>query len=137
MAHNYDVIIVGGGLGGAALGRSLAAHGLRVLILERETVFRDRVRGEYVHPWGVSEARSLGLYELLRGTCGYETGFRVSRTVGLPSGPPRDLVATSPHHVGSLHFYHPDMQEVVLEAAAQAGAGVQRGTAVLDVNSRT
>ncbi len=77
MAHDYDVIIVGGGLGGAALGKSLAEQGIRVLVLERELAFRDRVRGEYMHPWGVAEARALGLYDLLKQTCGYEARFRV------------------------------------------------------------
>jgi hypothetical protein len=36
----------------------------------------------------------------------------------------RDVVATSPHHAGELVFYHPDMQEVLLRAAAVAGAEV-------------
>jgi len=136
MGHqvDYDVIIVGGGLGGAALGKSLAEKGIRVLVLERETTFRDRVRGEYVHPWGVTEAQTLGLYELLKQTCGYEARFRVNRIAGLPPDPPRDLVATSPHQVGSLHFYHPEMQEVVLGAAMQAGATVQRGVAAVEVS---
>jgi 2-polyprenyl-6-methoxyphenol hydroxylase-like FAD-dependent oxidoreductase len=131
--YHYDIIIVGGGLGGAALGRSLANHGIRVLILEREIAFRDRVRGEYMHPWGVTEAKAVGLYDLLRQTCGYETRFRVNRIIGLPVAPPRDLVATSPHQVGSLHFYHPGMQELVLSAAMQAGANVQRGVPAIAV----
>ena len=29
----------------------------------------------------------------------------------------RDLVATTPHQAGSLHFYHPQMQEALLAAA--------------------
>jgi len=41
-----DVVIVGGGLAGSALALSLVSHGVRVLVLERELVFRDRVRGE-------------------------------------------------------------------------------------------
>jgi 2-polyprenyl-6-methoxyphenol hydroxylase-like FAD-dependent oxidoreductase len=71
MAYDYDIIIIGGGLGGAALGKTLAEKGVRALVLERETAFRDRLRGEYMHPWGVAEARALGLYELLKQTCGY------------------------------------------------------------------
>jgi 2-polyprenyl-6-methoxyphenol hydroxylase-like FAD-dependent oxidoreductase len=66
----YDIITVGGGLGGAALAKAMAEHGVRVLVLERETQFKDRVRGEFMAPWGVAEARELGVEELLRNTCG-------------------------------------------------------------------
>ena len=133
MAYDYDIIIIGGSLGGAALGKALAEKGVRALVLERETAFRDRVRGEYMHPWGVAEARALGLYELFKQTCGYEARFRANRIVGMPPAPRRDLVATTPHQVGSLHFYHPAMQEVILGAAVQAGAIVQRGVAAAEV----
>jgi flavin-dependent dehydrogenase len=61
----YDVITVGGGLAGSAVAKCLAEHGYRVLVLERERRFRDRVRGEQMHPWGVAEARTLGLYQRL------------------------------------------------------------------------
>jgi 2-polyprenyl-6-methoxyphenol hydroxylase-like FAD-dependent oxidoreductase len=131
--YDYDAIIIGGGLAGAALGRTLASHGNEVLILEREQVFRDRVRGEYMHPWGVTEAKTVGVYELLKGSCGYETRFRGNHIVGLPPSPPRDLVATSPHQTGSLHFYHPEMQEVLIDAAMQAGASVLRGVPAMEV----
>ena len=37
MTHDaYDIITVGGGLGGAALAKAMAEHGARVLVLERE-----------------------------------------------------------------------------------------------------
>jgi flavin-dependent dehydrogenase len=68
MAEAYDVITIGGGLAGAALAKRLAENGMRVLVLEREVAFRDRVRGEQMHCWGVAEARTLGLYELLQQT---------------------------------------------------------------------
>ena len=48
----YDVITVGGGVGGAAFAIVMAEHGARVLVLERERQFKDRVRGEYMAPWG-------------------------------------------------------------------------------------
>jgi choline dehydrogenase-like flavoprotein len=69
----YDIIIVGGGLGGATLAKNLAEHGLAALVLERETVFRNRVRGEQMHPWGVAEARTLGVYDDLLRNCGQQT----------------------------------------------------------------
>jgi 2-polyprenyl-6-methoxyphenol hydroxylase-like FAD-dependent oxidoreductase len=36
MAHEYDIIIVGGGLGGAALGKSLAKNGVSDKLTGRE-----------------------------------------------------------------------------------------------------
>ncbi|MGE5072144.1 MAG: NAD(P)/FAD-dependent oxidoreductase, partial [Anaerolineae bacterium] len=126
------LITVGGGLAGAALGRAMAGAGARVLVLEREQVFRDRVRGELVHPWGVAEARLLGLYDLLKQTCAYEVRLRSTRLAGTPLVQ-RDLVETTPHRAGSLHFAHPDMQQVLLDDCARAGATVQRGVRVADV----
>jgi 2-polyprenyl-6-methoxyphenol hydroxylase-like FAD-dependent oxidoreductase len=42
----YDLAIIGGGLGGAALAAAMARRGSRVLVVEREEAFKDRVRGE-------------------------------------------------------------------------------------------
>jgi flavin-dependent dehydrogenase len=46
MSTEDDVIAVGGGLGGSALAKVLAGHGARVLVVEREMQFKDRIRGE-------------------------------------------------------------------------------------------
>lgn len=134
MGHDYDLITVGGGLAGAALARALAEQGARVLVLERETVFRDRIRGELLQPWGVAEACALGIHDLLKQTCGHEARFRFVQVFGAQPAQPRDLVATTPQRSGSLHFPHPQMQEVVLEAAARAGAHVRRGARVVAVS---
>jgi menaquinone-9 beta-reductase len=126
----YDLIVIGGGLAGAALAKPLAEAGLHVLVLERETVFKDRVRGEAMLGWGVTEAAMLGIETLLRETCGHEVRFLATRIVGLPEAPVRDLVETTPHRVGWLNFYHPKMQTIMLRAAEQAGANVRRGVTV-------
>ncbi|CAB3788267.1 FAD-dependent oxidoreductase [Pararobbsia alpina] len=129
---NCDVVIVGGGLGGAALGRALAIHGIRVLIVERETSFKDRVRGEGMLPWGVVEARALCIDGLL-----FESGAREirwwKRYLGSVARDGRDLMATTPGRCGCLNFYHPSMQSTLLDAAEAAGAEVRRGTAVVAV----
>ncbi len=124
----YDVITVGGGLAGSALAKCLAERGCRVLVLERETQFRDRVRGEQMHPWGVAEARSLGLYDRLVETCGHQTRWWTTYAGGSPLRR-RDLEQT-PHRAGSFNFYHPDMQETLIGMASEAGAEVRRGVSV-------
>jgi 2-polyprenyl-6-methoxyphenol hydroxylase-like FAD-dependent oxidoreductase len=124
---SYDLVIIGGGLGGSTLAKVMAEHGARVLVIEREKQFRDRVRGEAVSPWGAAEAKRLGVYDLLRDSCAFE------RRWALGLGPDRDLVTTTPQKLPSLTFYHPEMQEVILQAAVRAGAEVRRGCAVISV----
>jgi len=131
-SSTYDLITVGGGLGGAALAKAMAEHGARVLVLEREVRFKDRVRGENMVSWGVAETQALGLYDLLRTTCVHglsHLGFYI----GPEFGEPRDLLATTPQRLPFFAFYHPAMQEVVLQAATEAGAEVRRGASVRDV----
>jgi 2-polyprenyl-6-methoxyphenol hydroxylase-like FAD-dependent oxidoreductase len=132
----YDLITVGGGLGGAALAKVMAEHGARVLILERETHFKDRVRGEQMSSWGVGEARKLGIYELLRDACGHEVRWWQTYLAGVPLER-QDCIAESLQHAPQFMFYHPAMQEVLLQAAADAGAAVRRGMAVRDVRPGT
>jgi menaquinone-9 beta-reductase len=97
----YDIVIVGGGMGGATLGRSMAQQGARVLIVERERQFTDRVRGEGLASWGGAEAQRPGIYDLLHNSCGFEKRW----SIGL--GPDRDLVTTTPQHMPLMTFSHP------------------------------
>lgn len=128
----YDIITVGGGLGGAALATAMAERGAKVLVLERETHFKDRVRGENLAPWGVAETQALGLYDLLRTTCAHAAPW-FEFSMASERGEPRDLLATTPQQLPFVTFYHPVMQEVLLQAATDAGAEVRRGASVRDV----
>src|SRR6185503_5689683 len=65
-ARSFDVVIAGGGLVGSFLGGVLARSGLGVLVVEKESGFRDRIRGELSFPWGHSEALRAGLGEPLQ-----------------------------------------------------------------------
>jgi 2-polyprenyl-6-methoxyphenol hydroxylase-like FAD-dependent oxidoreductase len=119
-----DVLVVGGGLAGSSLAITLARAGIDVLVVERERVFRDRVRGEVMATWGTAEAKRLGLYELLRERCAIDVRYLTYHVEGV--GEPYDLLTADPHFEPSLAFHHPVMQEVLLEEAAAAGATVWR-----------
>jgi 2-polyprenyl-6-methoxyphenol hydroxylase-like FAD-dependent oxidoreductase len=122
----YDIITVGGGVGGATLAKAMAEQGARVLVLERERQFKDRVRGEFIAPWRVAEARELGIDTLLCGAGGQDLPY-VQLQFGAVRGKRRDLRTTTPQKAAALSVYHPAMQEIVLQAAADAKAEVRRG----------
>ena len=134
METHFDIIIVGGGLAGSALGTSLASNGVRTLILEREARFRDRVRGEQMASWGVAEADRLGVLDVLRRTCGHDHPYFNFSLGGISFGN-RDLRATTPQAEPGMTFFHPDMQEALLAAAMDAGAQVRRGVTVRGVRT--
>jgi menaquinone-9 beta-reductase len=129
--QSYDVVIVGAGIGGSALATALADDGLGVLVLEQTETYEDRVRGEAMVPWGVAEARELGVEQAL-----LDAGARVSATWNnyhLPDQcdeiPAGMLVPGIP---GSLNLRHPEACAALEHSARAAGATVQRGTRDVD-----
>ncbi|MEW9838292.1 FAD-dependent oxidoreductase [Mesorhizobium marinum] len=126
---DYDLIIVGGGLGGASLAISLAGCGARILIVERQEEFRDRIRGEVLMPWGSLEAQRLGIYDLLLSSCAIELPYYSRFRRGAPPAV-RDLHATTPCQTCCMTFPHPQMQTVLLLHAERLGATIRRGDIV-------
>lgn len=131
MKGKYDLICIGGGIGGSALAKAIAQQGARVLVLEQEKEFKDRVRGESLM-WGVADAQALGILDLLRDTCGHVTPWW-DITLGPMALGPRDLAATTPGRAPYLTFYHPAMQQALFESAEAAGADVRREASVRGV----
>jgi 2-polyprenyl-6-methoxyphenol hydroxylase-like FAD-dependent oxidoreductase len=131
--RDYDVVTVGGGLGGAALAKVLAAAGSKVLVLERTTEFKDRVRGEVLVPWGRVQAEKLGIEDLLGGVSNEMRywEFYVDGALALR----RDVVTQSVLGRSLLCFYHPRAQDLLLDAAERAGAEIRRGVTVKGVES--
>lgn len=133
---SYDAIIVGGGLAGSTFADQLARTGYKVLVLERETRFKDRVRGENILPWGVAAAKRLGIHDDLVAAGGHVSPNFVRVIMGQVT-PPRDMRATTPGGDAMLNMYHPQLQEALLARAATSGATVMRGTTVLALESAT
>ena len=132
-APSFDVVIAGGGLAGASLGGVLARAGLGVLVVEKESGFRDRIRGELTFPWGHHEALRAGLGEPLE-----QVGV-----VPLPvlefyqDGQRVESLSWETISVGALPaigFSHPQLQEVILSWAESQGASILRPAKVVGVS---
>jgi 2-polyprenyl-6-methoxyphenol hydroxylase-like FAD-dependent oxidoreductase len=121
---SYDIIMAGGGIAASSLAKAMAERGAKVLVLEREKQFKDRVRGEAIVSWGVAEANELGICRLLKEKCAHDVAYIESGS-GL-----RDLRATTLQQLPVLSFPHQVMQETLLAAAENAGAEVRRGVSV-------
>lgn len=124
-AERMDVVVVGGGIAGSALAAALAGDGYQVLLLERQTVYRDKVRGEVINCWGVVELLELGLEEcLLKAGGTYVDRFvgydeTVDPEVAQANAIPLDQMI--PGIRGVLDVGHPEACEALATAAAEAG----------------
>jgi 2-polyprenyl-6-methoxyphenol hydroxylase-like FAD-dependent oxidoreductase len=133
----YDLAIVGGGIGGAALAAVMARDGYSVLLLEQSEAYVDRVRGEWIAPWGVTETRRLGLYDLLRSAGGHHVTRHV--TYDESRDPSEAEARTLPLGIfaegvpGPLSLGHPLHCQTLFDAARKAGADVRRGVQVTSV----
>ena len=132
-AQTYDIITVGGGIAGSILARAMAQHGAKVLVLESATSFRDRVRGEAIAPWSTKETMEMGVYDILMAAGANHLQYW-NEYHGTEVMDRLDFVANSVPQTPMLAIYHPDLQEALINAAADAGAEVRHGARVSDIN---
>lgn len=132
--QTYDLIIVGGGIGGSALATVMARAGKSVLLLEQSEVFEDRVRGEWIAPWGVAEVQRLGLYDLLMQAGGHHITRHITYDETLApadaEAAPLPLGFFKEGVPGPLCLRHPLHCQTLFDAAAAAGAVALRGVRV-------
>lgn len=124
-----DAAIIGGGIAGSTLAIVLRRQGMDVALVERERSFRDRIRGEAVHPWGVREINELGIRPLLEEAGALELPYWTTyrdRVANEPYAWTTDVPDSPPE----LSVGHPALQEVLIRTAKAEGVRVFRpGTA--------
>jgi 2-polyprenyl-6-methoxyphenol hydroxylase-like FAD-dependent oxidoreductase len=136
MAEAQDVVIIGGGFAGGALATALARGGKSVLALERTTVYRDLVRGEWIAPWGQLEAAKLDLMPTFMAAGGHHVARHVEYGEGIE---PAEAEAAAmpltflPGVPGPLCIGHPAACNALNAASQQAGATVLRGVTDIEV----
>lgn len=120
-----DIAIIGGGIAGSSVAITLQRAGYQTAVIEREPVFRDRVRGEACHPWGVRELIELDLKQIVD----------QSGSIDLPNWAiykDRQLESsfawanTFPNSPPEIGFNHPKLQTQMLDAARDAGVDIFR-----------
>lgn len=131
---DHEIVIVGGGIGGSALAAVLAARGVDVLLLEQTEVFEDRVRGEWIAPWGVAETRRLGLYDVLMAAGGHHLSRHItydeSRTPQEAEARTLPLSMFLPDVPGPLCIGNPHHCQTLFDEAVHRGARGLRGARV-------
>jgi flavin-dependent dehydrogenase len=128
-ALSHDVVVVGGGPGGATVAGRLAQAGVRVLVLEKEHFPRFHL-GESLLPMSLPVFDALGVTEKLdarfirkhgarfiKGDTGEEVTFKFANAVR--EGPPF-----------AFHGPRADIDQVLLEHARDLGAEVRQGWTV-------
>ena len=140
MRHSEpDVVIVGAGIAGGALGTVLARTGFEVVLLERENSYSDRVRGEYTAPWGVTELAKLELLQPLRaaGALFTRRSIPYDEIFAPAEAEARTIDLTKMHTegFGGLCLGHPATCDIFAQLARISGASVLRGTGDISVAS--
>jgi menaquinone-9 beta-reductase len=138
-ANTPDVVVVGAGIAGASIAAVLARDGLEVLLLERQRAYRDRVRGEYMAPWGVLEARAVGLEAVIRGARAVDARYNVPYdellTPSAAEAAKGDASTILPGVRGPLCASHPGACQALAGEAVRLGAELVRGVGEVRVQA--
>jgi flavin-dependent dehydrogenase len=130
--NGYDIVTVGGGIAASTLAITMARKARAFLFSSEKRIQRSSARRSprAVGRWGSAAARNLRPAETIM-----RSRAAVVRCL---SGPHqlmhRDLLATTPQRAPVWSFYHPRMQEVLITAAAEAGADIRRGATVAGID---
>lgn len=122
-----DALVVGAGLAGSAAACLLARAGKDVLLLERETRPHHKVCGEFLSVEAVAHLRQLGVDPLALGGVPIAKIRLISGRVEAEARLPFGAVGLSRHV----------LDEALIACAAKAGAEVERGVRVVEIDGST
>ena len=131
MVKQADVVVIGSGIAGSAFAATAAKAGIDVVVLERQTAYRDKVRGELFHAWGVDEVIRLDLQDVLVAAGGTWITHILSYDEIVPpemaEANPFPVAAVRPDVPGGMAVGHPQASQALANAAEAAGAALVRG----------
>lgn len=130
MKTSSDVIVVGGGPGGASCATALARRGNRVVLLDKDSFPRPHV-GESLSPSVLDAARLLGADQEL---CAAGFAPKTGATFAWGDDPsPWTVDYQEANGPGAYQVRRADFDMILLRAATVAGADVRLGWRVLDI----
>ena len=132
--QDFDLIIVGGGIAGGSLAAVMARAGADVLVLERQSQFRDHVRGELLWPWGVRVAQQLDLESAFIGADAPVVRWMLAYDEGSGTPQTSDFGMILDGVDGSTNLAHPVACRALVDAATSAGADVRIGVRDVQVS---
>jgi flavin-dependent dehydrogenase len=123
MQKDADVLVIGGGPAGSAAALTLARAGASVRILDRAAFPRHKLCGDTLNPGSLSILDRLAVGDDVRGCALPITGMTVT-------GPGAEVSADYPEGLRGLSLTRRCLDQLLLNAAANAGARVDTSVGV-------